>query len=353
MKKIVYFLAAALAGSALLFSCNKLPETRSGNVQQGETATLTISLSGIDTQIGTRASSTSEHNGDKTATSTQILIYDSDYNYMKKLSAAGSVTLSKGMRYYVAAIINGPDCSGVNFSDVFSHAFNLATHPYVMTGSAYADLRTESSVSVEINVTSLAGRIHLKSFRNVLPQAFGAITVKSVYLCNVAGTCGFDATPGNTWYNKYGRKDLATTITPNSVTGAVDSTVPAAASTFKDYGDEAVDLGMTLSSDAWFYTFPNSEHGNIADGLNSTTIWNEQATWLTVCGSVGGNVYYWTANLGAILGDGIGRNHSYDVSIVINNLGTSDPAIPVTPGSAGISVNVMPWVAGSEVSETI
>lgn len=354
MKKLISISCIALLGAVLTISCNKERHIQSVPHAQEEEAILYVSLSGIDTDISTRASTTAEHSGDKTAATTQILIYDSDGNYIKSMDAAGSVTLSKGLDYVVVANINGPDFRGASLSTVFSYSFSLASYPWVMTAVSSANLTSSSSASVTLSVRSLASRIHLCNITNSLPPALGDIVIKKVFLCNAMGACDISGTPSATWLNPYGRKILTETVTPHSLTGSVDNTVNGAAYTFKSFDDDVVNnSGPSFEADAWFYAYPNERYNVIPDGLASSTSWSPQATWLTVCGTVAGTVYYWTANLGASLQDGLQSNKTYDVSINIKNLGTGDPATPTEPGTAGLSVSITPWQAGSDISETI
>ena len=359
MKKILSLISVALLfGAALTVSCKKLASAPgSGETPEGEeTATLTITLSGIETDISARASSTDEYNNDKTASSVQLLIFDSAGNFIKKLTAAGSVSLSKGMAYTVAAVVNGPDVSGKNLSQTLALAADLSSNPFVMFGEGTADLSTASSASLNVSVSSLASRIHLTTIRNRLPGAFGSIVLKRIYLCNVKGQVQLDGTAMDTWYNQYGRKAVGTVITANSTTGAVDAETTGANYTFRSFetapGASVYEAG-TFYANGYFYTFPNPLKTAIPADVASTTTWNAQATWLTVCGQVNSNIYYWTANLGAALTNGLERNYSYDVSLTINNLGSPDPGTEVTEAEATLSVTVQPWQPGSEITQTL
>lgn len=352
MKKLTLLLLAAVWGACALSSCNKIPVNPPAGNQPCGTARLTISLSGIDANIETRGSSTAENAGDKTASSLQIIICDSEGNRIKALEEEGTVTLSKGMVYTVVAIVNGPGVSSGVYEARRTVA-NLATNPFVMYGESTVDLTSSDEETLAVQVKSLASRIYLTGIKNGLPPAFGGFTLKKVYLCNVMGAVKLDGTKVATWYNQYGRKDLATPITPNSVTGAVDETTPAASRTLATYNDQGFSIGANFLAKKYFYTFPNTCRTPVPDNLASLTTWTDQATWLTICGSVQGKIYYWTANIGAGLAGGLQRNTSYDVAIVLKNLGSSDPGTPVTEGSADISVNILPWTAGEEITETI
>ena len=358
MKKILFLISVILLlGAALTVSCKKLAGVSdSGDGQaEVETATLTISLSGVDTDISTRASGTAEYNGDKTASSLQFLIFDSAGNYVKKTTATGTVKLSKGMYYTIVAVVNGPEVADLTLTQTRATVASLADNPFVMHGQALANLSSASSANITVPVSSLASRVHLNSVKNNLPTAFGAISLKRIYLCNVKGQIQLDGTAVDTWYNQYGRKVLGTPISANSTTGAVDAENTGSAYTFKSYESSSTTIGAgaTLSANAYYYAFPNTLKTAIPSNLATTTSWTDQATWLTVCGEVNGNVYYWTVNLGAALDNGLERNYSYDVSLTLNNLGSSDPGTPVTEATATLGLNIQPWQAGSEITQTL
>ena len=356
MKKILSLISVALLlGASLAVSCKKFTAVQDPG-EGGETASLTISLSGIDADISTRASGTAEYNGDKTASSVQILIFDSAGNYVKKTTAAGTVKLSKGMYYTIVAVVNGPEVSNLSLIQTKAVVASLADNPFVMQGQVLVNLTDASTASVTIPVSSLASRVHLTSVRNSLPTAFGAITLKRIYLCNVKGQVQLDATAVDSWYNQYGRKALGTLITAGSTTGAVDAASTGSAYTFKGYETTpatSIAAGATYSANAYYYTFPNPLKTAIPANAATTTTWSGQATWLTICGQVGDSIYYWTANIGAALTNGLERNNSYDVSITLNNLGSTDPGTPVTEASVTLGVEVEPWQAGSEITQTL
>lgn len=353
MKKLFCFLSAAVLCAAVSVSCKK-QQVPVVSPLYGQTAKAVISLSGVDAEISSRASSTSSYGGDKTASTTQILIYDISGALVASPTPGDTITLSKGMSYSVRAIVNGPDYSGLTIGQAIPMEIRLADYPWVMEGEAGLNFNSSDFVNLNVQVRSHAARIHLKSIVNNLPPAFGAITVDRVYLCNAMGGCDMSGDPTFRWLNKYGRKDFSVPVTPNSTTGAVDGSVEAAASTFKDFANHSISHGSAYNpSDAYFYSFPNEETGDIPANAATSTSWTEQATWLTICGRVQANTYYWTVNLGANIEYGLKNNTSYDVSVTINNLGSDNPGTEVTPGSAAIGVTVLPWISGTEITQTL
>lgn len=361
MKKILSLISVALLlGAALAVSCKKIATIQTPE-EDGEMASLTISLSGVDADISTRASATGEYNGDKTASSVQILVFDSEGNFLKKLTAAGSVKLSKGMVYKVAAVVNGPAITDYNLTQTRDVTAILSTNPYVMYGECNADLTTASSASATVTVKSLASRVHLTSISNRMPAPLGDIVLKRVFLCNVKAAVKLDGTDVAVWYNQYGRASIGMPVTNGSLSQAVSTACEGAAYTLKsfDSGTTAVANGGSYSPNAYFYSFPNPLSTAIPADAPTANSWTDQAAWLTIAGTMSGlgnSVYYWTVNLGEKLASGspagLAANTSYDVAITINNLGSPNPGIPVTEGEATLGITVTPWQAGSEITQT-
>lgn len=364
MKKILSFISVALLfGAALAVSCKKLADVPvpGEDPTDEETATLTISLSGVDTDISTRASGTAEYNGDKTASSVQIMLFDSAGNFLKKLTAAGSVKLSKGMVYKVAAVVNGPAITDYTLAQTRDFTAILGTNPYVMYGECDADLTTASSASVTASVKSLASRVHLTSISNRMPAPLGDIVLQRVFLCNVKAAVKLDGSDVAVWYNQYGRASIGMPVTNGLLTNAVSTQCEGAAYTLKSYesGTTSVTNGGSYSPNAYFYSFPNPLSTAIPADAPTANNWTDQAAWLTIAAKMtglGNSIYFWTVNLGEKLSSGspagLAPNTSYDVAITINNLGSSNPGIPVTEGEATLGITITPWQAGSEITQT-
>ncbi len=356
MKRIfsILLLPALLLG----VSCSK--EIVKEAPVSSEMGTIYITLEGVEASVDTRAADTGEQNSDKTAASTQIFIYDSGGNFVKKVTAAGAVSLSKGVSYTAYALLNGPDLTSPSLSTLNATNLDLATtnHYRAMFGSRVYDLTSSSSASGAITCNHLAARVRLVSVKNNLPAALGTITVNAAYLCNVKGKVQVNGTAVNTWYNVYGRN--ATNSTSGTTTDPVSSSSTGATWTFKSFtSSNTVATGATnTSTSGFFYCYANSCETAMSDmsaATNASIASTAQATWLTVKGTVGGNTYYWTFNLGAASPNttGIQANYCYDVTMQINNLGSSNPGTPVTTGTATISVTAGAWSDGGSISATI
>lgn len=351
MKNI--FLFFALLSALLLSSCKKMEPSQNQHNLQEQTSTLTISLEGVDANITTRAS-TLESGTDKTATSTQIFIFEPSGNSIEKLTTGGTINLARGYKYTVAAIINGPTINSPTLASLRTTELDLKTYPFVMYKEAFADLTTSPSAVVNLNVSSLASRVRVTNIQNNLHSWLGPLNLSKIYLCNVVGTARPDGSERPICYNWYGRSALATPVTDSSLTGSVDNSTPAAAYTLKE-SDISLLNGENFSSKASafaLYCFPNNNRAEMdPNGYSGNAANQDLSTWLTICGTVKGRIYYWTVNLGhQITGStGLAANYTYDVSITINNLGSSNPTLPVVPGSADISCNIAPWLDGGHL----
>lgn len=356
MKRIISFilLGALLAG----ISCQKF-EQASAPVDD-EMGVINITLEGVDAFVTTRAT-TAEANSDRTAASTQIFIFDSGGNFVKKLTAAGSVSLSKGVQYTAAALLNGTSLASPSLLELQSTVLDLADADRyrAMYGTQTYDLRTAASASGSITCNHLAARVHLVSITNNLPTALGAITLTGAYLSNAKGRVQVNGTSVNYWYNAYGRSVAVSSASSTKTNTFASTSSPGATWLYKTFSSASVAHGATYSTiNPYFYCYPNACETAFADMSASTDgslYTTAQATWLTVEGKVGGNTYYWTYNIGAASPNttGLVANYTYDVTMTINNLGSSNPATPVTTGTATITINAGTWTDGGSVSATI
>lgn len=360
MKKILIFLLCTVSAVLLLSSCDKMRGEHNPFPQPEaeETSTLTISIEGIDSEISTRAS-TAEIASDKTAQTTQIFIFEPNGSCIKKLANSGNdIVLPKGYKYTVAALINGPELTNPSLTALRDKIISLKDHPFVMYKELQADLTTAVEASVALKVTSLGARVRIKDVVNALPSWLGNLTVNKIFLCNVVGTAQPKAPTYNISYNWYGRSNINTPISDGSLNGSVSNTTEAANYTLNEPA-LALSNGESFSGKGYscsFYCFPNKNKTTIPDtGYSGTTADQSLATWLTLCGSIGGKTYYWTLNLGENITKTIGlaANYTYDVKLTLNNLGSVNPTVPVVPGSADISCTIAPWTDGGDIITTI
>ena len=352
MKQITKIILCALAGAAILPSCKKnlsLPDPVPADM-----AVLTVGLAGADATVVTRAG-TDPYNYDKTVSAVQFFVFEPSGRCAGKLNSAGSINVLRGYKYTVAALANGPSVTDPTLTSLRSYSIDLKDHPYVMYGEAEADFSTAESQTVGITAASLGSRVRIVEIKNNLPAWASAITVKRVFLCNVVGTAVPSGAKQDIKYNWYGRSNIGTKITPGTDTGAVTTSDPAGSYTCADLGG-SMNAGASLSGlPKYLYCFPNSSRKEMSDMHDATTTDQGASTWLSMVGTYGNKTYFWTVNLGKdITGtQGLAANYTYDVSLTVNNLGSTDPGTPTVPGSLTVSCTPKDWSNGGDVSAEI
>lgn len=351
MKQITKIFLCALAGASLLPSCKK--DLPAPEPVKGDTAVLTVGLEGAEASVLTRAV-TDAAGSDKTVASVQFFFFEPGGNCAGKLEAAGSITLLRGYKYTVAALVNGPAVTGTTLEGLRNATVNLKDHPFVMYGETEADLTTQASLTVPVNVKSLGSRVRIVQIKNNLPSWAGSITVSKVFLCNVVGTAVPAGTEQDILYNWYGRSDRYINVNAAG-DGSVKTSDPAGAYTCFESGATAA-AGASLSGlPKSLYCFPNSSTKDMADMYGVTEPDQDASTWLSVMGTSNGKNYFWTVNLGKLITGttGLAANYTYDVTVTINNFGSTDPGTPMTPGSLTVSCTPGSWTNGGDISAEI
>lgn len=338
----------------ILLTSSCIKDDRSLCTEEYNEATLCISL-GLGEQ--TTKAVTPYNNSmtyEKQVNSVQILIFDN--NKLNSYLNAGtntsgiSIKTTKGSKE-VWAIVNGPDLSGIStLSEIQNQVVMLgdnsteASKGFVMSGSKSCNLST-SSASATIPVSRLVSRIALQKITNSLPEAYGNLTVSKLFLANVVGntTLSGDASI-NTWYNKMGRTDTAT-----SSSQIIDgSSYPASCPelTYK-YAGAIITNGesRTLETPYLLYCNPNNTK---TDYNGWSTVFTARKTRLIVCASVGGSIYYYPVTI-----DTPGRNCTYTIELTITGLGATDPDQPVEKGTIMTIVSVQEWTNGATYDEII
>ncbi len=362
MKKIISFALIAASAAIALSACEQLAGENSHSGKEGF-GTLTVNVDGDFARIGTRAN-TESYGIDKTAKNIQFFVFDAGGNLIDYCNNSTNTvykrSLKTGVKYTVAALVNGPDENAVaTLPDLRSATLTMESDDlsgqskqiFAMYGEQAIQEFSEDGASISLEVKSLASRVRLVEINNRLPAKMGPLTVNSVFLCNAKGQVHVDGSSAGTWYNAYGKNAVASHQgEPYTYVAYSNLSIASGA-------------GMGSNSQTCLYTFPNQCELPHESNLNTAVAIsdsNPQAVWLTVYGSVviGGRTenYYWTVNVGADAGvstTGLAANYTYDVSLTITALGTSDPAIPVTKAEALMTVGVKNWDSGGNVSEEL
>jgi len=199
--------------------------------------------------------------------------------------------------------------------------------------------------SCQVEVQRLVGRVTLARVSNLLPPVYGDLSIKRVFLSNVATSttlAGIDSEP--TWANQYGRSDVSDAMStissdaPTSTTGYLFDRINTSITVHAGKSYEGNDLNL--------YAYAN-DCAAFTDHSGSTT-WEEQATCLVLVCEVYGKDYYYPINLGAIE-----ANKPLSVYLDIKSLGSKNPATPVMLGTLGAKVIIGGWGAGEVIYEII
>ena len=146
MKNLKMILAVA-ATASLTVACNKNFQTVEPLEPSGSSV-LNFSLAGIDAL--TKASSVTSQGKETIVSDVQILLFDSDNKVAVYLDngtlTTGSITVKQGT-YTLAALVNGPDVSGVNTYDEL-HSVSVPLSEYNSTSTDFVMFGKESGVEV-------------------------------------------------------------------------------------------------------------------------------------------------------------------------------------------------------------
>jgi hypothetical protein len=353
MRKTISILAMA---AAVLCSCDKNADCVPCEDQQ-ETGTLAVSLlfdEGAQTKAVT--SFTTSQTYEKQVNKVQIFVFDESgkiniYKDAGTTQSNISISTTTGKKT-IWAVVNGPDLSEVaSLAELEDTALDLAANSttaatgFVMAGSTSCTV-SASAATANISVSRLVARVALQKVTNQLPDGYGALTIDSVVLTNVAGNQNIagDATPA-TWYNKMGRKDGATES--SQIIDGETNKASCEALTFKSVKQEvAHGSNLNITTPYLFYSFPNSNTAGSTGWVNPFTA---RASRLVVTATIDGVKYYYPVTLSKKLE----RNKAYTVEITITGLGSTDPDKPIEKGGLTAAITVLDWVDGGSYEETL
>ena len=387
MKKLFLLLTSA-ALIAVAASCNKVenPVEQSDEAEYTE-VTFNVNVDGVDVQTRAAGDLTGSESENK-LTTVDIFVFENDmpekiaaykqYN-INQAAAEGGMTmkLKTNVSYNVYAIANAnlENVADITTSrDLMSTVFplsrdheNLADNAGLQMMGSAGDPKTFTAddKSLTITVKRIAARVRLVKVTNNLPAAAGDVTIKNVFLSNVAGEWSdAEEIKCETWYNKYGRTldmTLALAGTYKFPFVSADN-AECANATFKSLtiGDDEVKIEAagSYTTPVSLYCYANNSETVPAGFDNNYTTWEAftgQHTMLVVETLIGEETYYYPIDLNKRITDGsdgtpgIERNKSYDVSLTINNYGTSEPNQEISTLTAGYTVEVGNWDDGGTI----
>jgi hypothetical protein len=394
MKKLFLLLtSAALIAAAA--SCNKAESP----VEQSEEAeytevTFNVNVDGVDvqTRASTGAGDLTGVESENKLTTVDIFVFEN--NMPEKIAAykqydnnrivaEGGMTmkLKTNVQYNVYAIANANlenvadiTTSGDLMSTVFPLSWdheNLVDDAGLqMMGSAGEPKTfTADENTLSIPVKRIAARVRLVKVTNNLPAAAGDVTIKNVFLSNVAGEWSdSEEFKCEEWYNKYGR---TLDKIQNDIDGGTIYKFPFVNAdnaecdnaTFKslttDDNEVKIEAAGSYTTPVSLYCYANNSTVVPAGFYNGYGTWKAfagQHTMLVVETLIGSETYYYPIDLNKRINAnnndanvGIERNKSYDVSLTINNYGTSEPNEEISTLTAGYTVTVGNWDDGGTI----
>lgn len=222
---------------------------------------------------------------------------------------------------------------------------------FAMEGNVSGISVTSGKTSTaSIQLARFAARVQLVKVSNNLPSSYGNLTVKSVYLANVAcnDNIGQNAKT-SVWCNRLGHS--GTLLTEANVIGNGSVKAENASLTFSAVGNAVPNASSVSLSGKYVYGYRNASTADPVARRNGFPA-NGCRSVLYVIAAIGGIDYWYPIGLGEL-----GSNNSYNVSLTITmpgqRPGDDDFGSLITKGSLSASVTVTDWTDGSDYSETI
>lgn len=334
MKKL-FFLAAIAAMFTLLPSCDEkmdIPEAGAQKVLLDVSVSAPGAMTKATGSVNTNATN-NDTEGEAKVNSLQVFVFAGDvrdgYSTVSNASST-TVACTAGARDIIC-LINAPALNTVTSKAALlatvSNLGNSASN-FEMMGMKSQTVADGGTVSVEVN--RIASKIVLKKITNSL-RAGGAMTIKRVYITNVAGQINYggDAySPADgKWYNKGGYQ---ASNNLGAFTQDINLTQDVAAS-----GE--------YTTNHYFYAYPN----NYAQA-NYAATWVPKRTMLVIQIQYNGTLYDYPIDLGVALES----NKMYVLNnVTLQNLGNvddgneggEDEENPVSGITATVNIDVQDW----------
>lgn len=394
-------LAAGFIG--LLASCNNIDSPE--KIEKGPSLILNITA-GMSTKATTDVLPAEE-----TIKDLQVYIFKKNgniyelYRYIDTVLQAATAQTSasweiKGVNaneaYSVAVFANGLASnlkypSFQNRDALRQQAVTLASSvpgaQFTMYGETAADVDVRPNAPTQVNVTvqRFVSRVRLMTVQNKLPEAYGALSVKRIFVINaydawnMFGTGTTLSSPAGITgrFNWGGQTEAGAVIATadDCKNGSVAyglQTFKAVNQSINNYFVELAKSGATEaqantnstwvckngSQDAYngvpFYVYPNlhAADPNSASFRGPIPNTTDAPSRLVVYAEIANNGqtvgYYYPVTIPAME-----RNKSYDVNLLVTGFGSDHPNKEPEKGSMELSVNVKPWDEGQEIPQEI
>lgn len=334
MKK--FFLFAALAALTILPACNEkmdgpaMPKSDRVVLDVNITAAATKATGSVNTNA-----TANDTEGESKVNNLQVFVFNGDVRdgYISKNASSASVECTSGQRD-IYCIVNGPSSlsSAMSKTALLASVSELANNAesFTMIGSKLSQAVAAGTNEIQVSVSRIASKIVVQSITNALKSG-GAMTIKRVYITNVAGQINFGldtyAPTDGKWYNKGGYKSSG-----NLGSFTQDINLSANVNANSDY-----------TTNHYFYAYPN----NYPQADYAPT-WVPKRTMLVVQIEYQGNLYDYPVDLGVDLEP----NKMYVIkNLRLENLGNADDGQeggadeenPVSGATATVTVQVEDW----------
>lgn len=351
MKRTLRTLLSFVAVAALLASCSEKIAPEAEPAVEDNFATIDVLPTGDGWNTKVAGTVNTNPSGNIATTegnvkSLQVFVFNGDVRdgYVEAkvtgsattLSGPASVQCTAGTRD-IWCVVNAPSLSSISTKTALLAATsqlstNSNSNGFVMVGSKASVTVSAGSNSQTVPVSLIAAKVVIKSIENNL-GAGGAMTVKRVYITNVAGQInyGLTAYPGasDKWYNKGGYRS-ASADNLGTFTQDVDLSANVA-------------HGKSYTTNHYFYAYPN----NYAQA-NYAATWVPKRTMLVVQIQYGGKLYDYPVDLGVSLEPG---KMYVLTNLKLSSLGNPDDGAeggadeenPVSRSTVNVSVDVQDW----------
>lgn len=349
MKKI--FLLATAVASLALVACNKdAMKTTVPPAAQGEQmGSIDITIQGETPLTKAVTAYTATETYETQVNKLEILVFNASgalENYKAVTSptitsgaiASQSITCTTGAKK-VYAVINAPSSLSLgsvttetafkNKTSSLGNNSRTASTGFVMMGCNLSVNVTGENTACAITAKRLAFRFCLQKVTN--NSNLGALTIKGVFIINSGSSVKLSMSNATTWptattagYNVAGKKASSSDFVTSSTTSDIPAMLwqePASATAI------AQSASTSWSKPLMVYGYPNS---TAATGTNPVR--------LVVLATLAGADYYYPMTIAAPK-----ANQTYTIELAVTGIGSDDPNVEVSKGSANVTVTVSGW----------
>ena len=206
----------------------------------------------------------------------------------------------------------------LNFSDVNVDNTQLVMND--LRGNREINvIQADNTNSISVNFKHIPCRIRLRSITPAfLSETITSLSYNAAYLQNIPGRISLNGTLDDSVEQR--KNILGQSLTADTAEGGT--------LTFKDLTTNPTT--QALGSPVALYCYPGA------------------SVYLGFSVNINGTDYYYALPVSELE-----SNKSYDVDIILHNLGSTDITNPAINTEASLNVMVLPWLAGREITETL